>query len=242
MAKQNKSKSEGYRFKNLPLEAASAKELIVELLKVNPPLRKRDIASKIETLHIERGGKKANHRIDALVKSALAMLKKRGIIASENYRWNLCSDEPTEHKTDTEVGVEIAEAIITEQPQVRGWVYLFYLQCCRELAELRGDSYWACKIGRSDTDPVQRVLDQINVSPHPPTVARLIETDSSNKLESTLHLIFHQKDRHLKEAIGKEWFETNLEEFDEILRLLEYSRHKTAEGIDYFRNEDAASQ
>jgi hypothetical protein len=96
-------------------------------------------------------------------------------------------------------------------------VYVYHSPNDRELAELKGASRWACKIGRSVGDPLDRVHGQSRTAfSHKPKVALVLSTDYPRELETALHAILTLRGQHITEAAGTEWFLTNPEEIEAI--------------------------
>lgn len=99
-------------------------------------------------------------------------------------------------------------------------VYLYYYECYRELAELKSEDIWPCKIGRTDRDPLVRILSQTSTAlPEQPTVSFIIKTEDSLQLEKLIHSYLLLKNRKVQNSPGTEWFFTNS---NEILSLLDF--------------------
>ena len=76
---------------------------------------------------------------------------------------------------------------------------------------------WPCKIGRTDCDPIQRIIGQAGTCyPELPHVALIIYCDDSNALETAFHNIMKVKGRWMADAPGKEWFMTSPDELKAI--------------------------
>ena len=85
------------------------------------------------------------------------------------------------------------------------------------MSTLQGKSSWECKIGRTDVDPISRIISQAGTCyPELPHIALIINCDDSNLLEKTLHDILKLKKRWLSNSPGKEWFITSPEEVEQI--------------------------
>lgn len=98
-------------------------------------------------------------------------------------------------------------------------VYVYYYDTYRKLAELEGRNAWECKIGRTETDPIQRIMAQAGTCyPETPHIALLINCDNSSVLETTFHNILKMRGKWLENAPGTEWFLTAPEEIENIYR------------------------
>ncbi|MCH3923261.1 GIY-YIG nuclease family protein [Limosilactobacillus sp.] len=96
-------------------------------------------------------------------------------------------------------------------------VYLYYYDKYKELAELKGQHVWECKIGRTETDPISRVLGQAGTCyPELPHIALILNCDNSSLMEKALHSILKVKGRWLSDSPGKEWFITSPEEVENL--------------------------
>jgi len=96
-------------------------------------------------------------------------------------------------------------------------VAISFYDAYKKLANLVNKNIWECKIGRTEVDPIQRVLSQTGTCyPELPHLALIIHCDDSAKLEAALHSILKYKDRWLKNAPGNEWFLTSPFEIEEL--------------------------
>lgn len=96
-------------------------------------------------------------------------------------------------------------------------MYLYYYDKYKELAKLKGQHMWECKIGRTNVNSVNRILGQVGASyPEPPHIALVINCNDSFLLEKALHCILKVKGRWLSDSPGKEWFITSPEEVENL--------------------------
>ena len=96
-------------------------------------------------------------------------------------------------------------------------MYLYYYDRYKELAEFKGYDIWECKIGRTDVDPIGRVVGQAGTCyPELPHIALIIYCDDSSLVEKALHSILKIKGRWLDKSPGKEWFITSPQEIEDI--------------------------
>lgn len=67
-------------------------------------------------------------------------------------------------------------------------VYVYYLPTYRLRAKEQGEKAWPCKIGRTDGDPLSRVLSQAATAlPERPRIAIIIRTSYPIPWETALH-------------------------------------------------------
>lgn len=100
-------------------------------------------------------------------------------------------------------------------------VYLYYYDVYKKLADIEKKEFWECKIGRTDRDPIQRVIGQAGTCyPEIPHVALIIYCDDSAALEAAIHSVFKFQNKWIKDAPGKEWFFTSPEEVKNIYSMI----------------------
>lgn len=100
-------------------------------------------------------------------------------------------------------------------------VYLYYYDSYKELAELKGQHFWQCKIGRTDIEPIQRIVGQAGTCyPELPHIALIMYCDNSSQLEAAFHAILKVQKKHIESAPGREWFMTSPEEIEKLFFLI----------------------
>ena len=96
-------------------------------------------------------------------------------------------------------------------------IYVYYYDNYKELASLKNSKIWECKVGRTDVDPISRVVGQAGTCyPEMPHIALVIYCDDSNLLEKAIHDVLRLRNSWLIDSPGKEWFLTSPEEVEEI--------------------------
>lgn len=101
------------------------------------------------------------------------------------------------------------------------FVYLFFYPTYKEMACLNDVSQWPCKIGRTDINPITRVLQQLNASsPELPELALVFQCNDSRELESTIHHYMKLHRRFLIHDFNQEWFNTNPDEVEYVVKSL----------------------
>jgi hypothetical protein len=224
----------GYQYKGLPLTAASIQTLILELL-AGATKERQEIADEVLRVHLQRGGVKSKADHLNAVKKALADLKE--IDAAENPSlgyWRITGssasdaasgEKPAEEVTGSEDATtddvessaeQVADVELGSGP---GAIYLYYLPTYRLRAEERGEKVWPCKIGRTDRDPLQRVLAQASTAlPELPHVALVLRTPFPLAWESVLHGVLTLRGSRMDKSPGTEWFLTSPDEVVDIIR------------------------
>ena len=100
-------------------------------------------------------------------------------------------------------------------------VYVYYYPICREYAELKGQSVFACKIGNTTTTAIERVQSQLNESTFQyPEIGLTIRTNNRQTLEDLIHKTLKLHGKELTTAHGKEWFITSPAEVERIYKFI----------------------
>jgi T5orf172 domain len=91
------------------------------------------------------------------------------------------------------------------------WVYVYYSPRDEELATLKKETVWLCKIGCCKGPPDGRIVQQgaRTALAGNPVVALGIQTDERKRLERLLHAALAYAGKHDKSGGGAEWFRTN---------------------------------
>jgi hypothetical protein len=180
-----------YRYRSQPLTAAIAKGLIRELARDGDPFRRQDMVKRVEKAHLSRGGRgaRAGNLVSA-IKKALTELKEEGVAEnpSSGFWRILIQDRPHDTLVALERSADDADPAgagqIAPEPAAEmeigegsSAVYVYYYSAYRWLAEERGEARWACKIGTSGTDPIERILSQAATAmPEIPRIGLSIRT------------------------------------------------------------------
>ncbi len=235
-----------YNFAEVPLTAGIAKELILEMF-AGKTVGRQTIAKTIIQVHRERGGKDAEAQdvVQSVIKKALGGLKADGKAENPpvgNWRINsmrgsLGSQVPEESESpeippDEE---EINELVSRFEKCIgygEGAVYLYYFPTYRHFTESKGNSWWPCKIGRTDHDPILRVKTQAGTAmPENPEIALFIKTDNTYEMETAIHGILAVRGKRLETAPGTEWFLTCPSEVEEIHDFIQEHRAEDQEPV-----------
>lgn len=209
--------TETYKYTNIELTPTVFKELLI-LLFDGKQFDRQTAMSTILNYHIQHGGTfRDGKNITAVFKKATQFLGDRGICNLGYGTWKLNFEIPTTEVVERQ---EEESTFVSDRTIGNGnsFVYVYFYDSYRQLAELRGQNVWPCKIGRTETEPLQRVMGQCGTCfPEIPHVALVIKCSDSSKLELALHSILKFKDRHMNNAPGTEWFLTSPEEIEEIV-------------------------
>lgn len=100
-------------------------------------------------------------------------------------------------------------------------VYLYYYNTYKKYAEKCGEKIWECKIGRTDKDPLHRILGQSGTCfPEIPHIALIIKCQNSLYLEQAIHSILKIRGKWIEDAPGTEWYLTSPNEVESIYNLI----------------------
>ena len=103
----------------------------------------------------------------------------------------------------------------------KGSVYLYYYPQYRESAESKGETIWACKIGKTIHGEADgRIKPQVTGQPESPKIGLHIKTDREEKIERIIHDILKVRGKHIDDAPGVEWFLTSPSEVEEIYEFI----------------------
>lgn len=208
-----------YKYENVELTPAVFKELLIE--KFDGKQFKRPDAIRIITeYHKQSGGKLEKNEYIGTFKRAAKMLHNYGLVNNAYGVWTLNYKKTEIEVFETEKTKEIIKAD-EEFGEGNVAVYVYYYDVYKELANLKNEIYYPCKIGRTDRDPLQRIISQSGTCyPEKPHIALIFYCDNSIYLENAFHSILKMKDRWIENAPGAEWFNTNEAEIKEIYKSI----------------------
>lgn len=199
-----------YKYSDLELTPAIFKELLIE--KFDGKQFKRADAIKIVTeYHLNNGELCEKNEYIGTFKRATKMLQEKGITNCGYGTWKLNYKE-TETKVYT-IKKNVKKIKADEEYGEGNYaVYVYYYDAYKELANLKGDRCFPCKIGRTDREPLQRIISQTGTCyPEKPHIAVLFYCENSYNLESSFHSILKARNKWIENAPGVEWFNTNVE-------------------------------
>jgi len=240
------NKDSFYHSKGLPLNCGIAQKLIIEVFS-GQRITRQTIIKKISSIHLARGGKlSAYSDVASIVKPALTKLKKKGLAENPNYgSWQIISpsydlkieelveveeiDNSYENESTEELNTQTE--IISNSDVIIGVgnssVYVYYLPIYRIMAENNGESVWQCKIGRTDRDPLGRILAQASTAlPEKPHLALIVKTRDPASMEKAIHSVLKLRGQHIKNSPGSEWFLTSPDEVLALVKLFDPTLNK----------------
>lgn len=210
-----------YKYKGIELTPTVFIELLIQFYD-GKQFSRQEALEQIPKYHSENGGllNKANYT--SVFKKAVQKLKDNGIENSGYGIWKLCyKKEKVEEilvNSKQDDFTYTADKVIGVGSKS---VYVYFYDAYKELATLKGKNIWECKIGRTDVDPIGRIMSQAGTCyPELPHIALLINCDNSSLLEKTIHNILKMKNRWLSNSPGKEWFITSPQEIENIYNTI----------------------
>lgn len=210
-----------YRFFGLELTPAIFEELLIQFFD-GKQFSRQDAVDIITNYHLENGGLLNKTSYLSVFKKAAQNLKNKGITNIGYGVWRLCySKEEVEEIVPKSKVEEISVKAEKEIGSGNNAVYVYYYDGYRELASMKGNNVWECKIGRTDVDPLARIFSQAGTCyPELPHLALIIRCDDSSLLEKALHSILKIKQRWIVNSPGKEWFLTSPKEIEDLYYTL----------------------
>ena len=200
----------------LPLTPGLAREIIVEFFQHQRRWTTAELIEKVPQEHRRRDGVDGKDTIKNVINKALGSLKADGYIIQGKIRgfWEWIGNgvdagdlaaPPPAVPPDDKIKVE---RTLGEGPES---LYVYYNDSERELANLKGQSTWPCKIGKGE--PI-RVLNQVGTARHTlPIIALVIRSYDAEEMEKLIHLLFERGGLRINnDRCGVEWFMTTPEQ------------------------------
>ena len=192
-----------YKYAGKPFTVTIAEELILELC-AGETLKKSEIIKRVyHEHHLKHGGAEyeGSQSLGLTFNDALNrnLKKRRGLATNEG--------------TDYGHWIIKGEFQSVDPPDepTKGCVYIYYYPSYKELAKLKGEDKWPCKIGRTERDAETRIKEQGTGMPEHATREVVIKTDDPNSLEQTIRSLLKRKGWHIQDAPGDEWYLINSE-------------------------------
>ncbi len=211
----------GYKYNGIELTPAIFSELLIQIFD-GKQFSRQDALDAVVKYHQENGGALNKSSYVSVFKKAAQSLKDTGIENVGYGIWKLNYQiKSTEVVISQKQLPEISSHADLEIGLGKASVYVYYYDSYRELATLKGNESWECKIGRTDVDPISRIIGQAGTCyPELPHIALIIYCDDSSLLEKALHNILKLRKRWLENSPGKEWYITSPHEIEEIYRSI----------------------
>lgn len=208
-----------YKYDNLELTPGIFKDLLIKLFD-GKQFKRADAIKMITEYHLNNGGICEKNEYISVFKKAVGGLKENGITNCGYGVWKLNFEE---QETIIYKSEKKAKKIKADEEFGSGKfaVYVYYYDVYKKLADLNGENDFPCKIGRTDRDPLQRIISQSGTCyPEKPHIALLFYCENSCNLEKTFHSVLKTRNKWIEEAPGEEWFNTNIEEIKEIYNFV----------------------
>jgi hypothetical protein len=211
----------------LPFSRGVIKNLVIDLFKRPEPWIRSDLVKEALKRHIELGGTIGKQDPTTVIKTTLKILRDENRIKPIALGiWKRIDLDSAEAQKDEIVHTpeivkeieEIEEVDSAASSQLKEIgngneaVYLYYNPNDKELAELKGKNVWECKVGMTQTLPVEtRIFSQgvKTALSKMPEIALVIKTDNAPLLERAIHTALRQLDLVAPDSLGTEWFITN---------------------------------
>lgn len=205
----------------LELTPKEFKDLLIELFDGTQFKRKVAI-DKICEYWEEHGGIISNKDYVGVFKSACRMLEKEGISNKSYGVWTLKYAKKEVVKIESSLKAEKKQYMVEKEiGDGNNAIYLYYFKTYKEFALSKEEDIYACKIGRTDVDPIQRIYSQMGTCfPEKPHIALVIKCEDSVEMERAIHHILKCRKRQIIDSPGKEWFMTNPYEVEMIYNFI----------------------
>jgi hypothetical protein len=207
----------------VPLTPGPAREIITELFKEKPQWTTAALIDQVPRKHCQQGGFDGKDSIKNVVNKALGYLKEDGCVRRKSYgNWERIAEDLDAAADVLDLPAAPPSAVILPQDKIKiertlgegpESLYVYYYNTDRELADLKGQSTWPCKIGNAG-HAVERVLNQARTARHSlPVIALVIRSDDAEELERLIHRLFKRARLWIdNDYCGDEWFITNPEQ------------------------------
>ena len=209
-----------YKYAGVELTPNIFMELLI-LLFDGKQFKRTTAIEEVLKYHQDNGGILGKKEYISVFKHACLKLGNNGLSNIGYGTWRL-NYEVHEVEIVEEKQKETAEYVAdTTIGTGNNAVYVYYYDTYKKYAENRGQQIWECKIGRTDKDPLQRVLGQAGTCyPELPHIALVIKCENSLQLELALHSVLKIRNRWIENAPGTEWFYTSPEEVESIYQMI----------------------
>ncbi|MYF35826.1 MAG: GIY-YIG nuclease family protein [Synechococcus sp. SB0678_bin_12] len=235
----------------IPLTPQLIQRYLLELMEPGKAYKREQLVDLVRERHLEAKGSLAKASLTGQVKKALQDLQRHGCVEQpvnvKGY-WRIASgdlteetiehedeptnepvkdkDEPIEEPIENEAEITIGDGV----EKIYGWYYPSY----RKLATLEGKTRFPVKVGRTTGKAEQRLRESCGMAPEKPVLGFVAHVDDSSTWERFVHSSLTLDGWKLPDAVGDEWFNSNLEELHEIvsLKLAEIERAKKARMTD----------
>jgi hypothetical protein len=223
-----------YNYVGIALTPSIIETLILQLF-AGRIIERQTIEDEVSAYHAAKGGQKSKgQNILSGVKRALTRLKEKGKADNPSYGyWRISQDETVETLAlsapfEEDVLSSFDEIVPESEPisdillgEGKSSIYLYYLPLYRQNAERLNEKVWHCKIGRTDRDPLIRILTQASTAlPEKPHIGLVFKTNYPLEYEHSIHCILTIRGRKIDSSPGAEWYLTSPDEVQEIISFI----------------------
>lgn len=209
-----------YRYKGIELSPNVFSALLVSFFD-GKQFNRQTAIETVVSFHSQNGGLTEKNEYVSVFKKACQRLQNSGLVNVGYGVWRLnYKIEETEIVQDTpKETIEFSADKTIGQGE--NAVYVYYYDAYKTLAYAKGIDSWECKIGRTDREPLQRVLGQAGTGyPEYPHIALIFFCNDSGILEAAIHSALKLRGKHIKDAPGNEWFFTSPAEVEALYMAL----------------------
>lgn len=228
-----------YEQAGLPLQGMQTVKLLSQIMPSKDMWSRKDLAKEVEEIHLSGGGLLGIQSTIILVKKSLTDMRREGFVSQRLkgfWEWSKKDDLGTTAPEVAEITTEeVIEEEFVQPPKYKTLgsgseaVYVYFNPSDAEIAKLKGETKWACKVGRTATLPVEARIIAQNIktafSRHP-EIGLVILTDNCQLMEKIIHSGLEYISAKMVESIGCEWFVTNPEKIADWFESFEVSINK----------------
>lgn len=213
-----------YKYKGQPLRPGIMAEILLQLFS-DKRFDRRTAIEETKQFHIDNGGTQGKMDLVSIFKRASLDIRKKGYdLQNVGYgEWILNTTNTDKIERVVSKKNENITNIVFDEEIGNGEnsVYVYYYDIYKKYAELKGENKYPCKIGRTDVNPIDRIIGQAGTcQPEYPHCALIIRCQDSSVLETYFHSALKIRKCWIENAPGKEWFITNIEEIKKIYETL----------------------
>lgn len=211
---------EEYKYFGVDLVPKIFEFLLIELFDGTQFERTKAIED-IKKYHQEKGGILSNKDYVSIFKKASHSLQKNGLKKISYGIWRLNYKDNSINIVQNNEKESINYISDKTIGSGNNFLYVYYYDIYKKYAIEKNKTSWECKIGRSNKDPLQRILGQSGTSfPEVPHIGLIINCDDSNFLESAIHSILKYQGKWIESAPGVEWFLTSPNEVENLFYMI----------------------
>jgi hypothetical protein len=206
----------------IPLQPVYARKLIRKLFEQQSKWDRTALVEAVVRMHTANGNTIGNQVPTTVVKKTLTYLQDAHEIKNVGkgiWEKQIFESVATQQLDDTNESPEDSESETEESISNRvvlgegsEYVYLYYYENDKKIAEIEGRDTWDCKIGFTTVEVDRRVYSQSKTArARKPVIALVIQTDYAAYLEDAIHASLKFAECYVSEGYetGIEWFDTN---------------------------------